>query len=72
MIGCLVLQGCDELGDHFSGTSEEDHEQHTDYESPDAKSPRHGHPGVMIDYSAPCGQGGKELSRAALGQNFPG
>lgn len=56
MIGCLVLQGCDELGDQFSGPSEEDHEQHTDYESPDAASPWHRNPGVMTDYSAPCGR----------------
>lgn len=41
-----VFQGCDELGDHAGGPSEKDHEQHTDYESPDAPSPRHRRPGV--------------------------
>ena len=43
---CLVSQGRDEFGDHAGGPSEKDHEQHTDYESPDAASPRHGYPGV--------------------------
>lgn len=43
---CPVFQGRDELGDHAGGPSEKDHEQHTDYESPDAASPRHGCPGV--------------------------
>ncbi|KAG7244198.1 hypothetical protein INR49_004271, partial [Caranx melampygus] len=47
-IECVVpvFQGRDELGDHTGGPSEKDHEQHTDYESPDAPSPRHGCPGV--------------------------
>lgn len=44
---CPVFQGRDELGDHTGGPSEKDHEQHTDYESPDAASPRHRCPGVM-------------------------
>ncbi|CAK6968207.1 Ephrin type-A receptor 7, partial [Scomber scombrus] len=39
--------GRDELGDHAGGTSEKDHEQHTDYESPDAASSRHRCSGVM-------------------------
>ena len=43
---CPVFQGRDELGDHAGGPSEKDHEQHTDYESPDAAPPRHGRPGV--------------------------
>ena len=44
---CPVFQGRDELGDHAGGPSEKDHEQHTDYESPDAASPWHRCPGVM-------------------------
>ncbi|KAF3702500.1 Ephrin type-A receptor 7 [Channa argus] len=35
-------EGRDELGNHTGGPSEKDHEQHTDYESPDAASPWHG------------------------------
>ena len=41
-----MFQGCDEFGDHAGGPSEKDHEQHTDYESSDATSPRHRCPGV--------------------------
>lgn len=41
-----VFQGRDELGDHTGGPSEKDHEQHTDYESPDAPSSWHRCPGV--------------------------
>lgn len=44
---CPVFQGRDELGDHAGGPSEKNHEQHTDYESPDVASPWHGCPGVM-------------------------
>ena len=43
---CPLFQGRDELGDHAGGPSEKDHEQHTDYEGPDAPSPRHRCPGV--------------------------
>lgn len=43
---CCVSQGRDELGDHAGGPSEEDHEQHTDYEGPDAAPARQGRPGV--------------------------
>lgn len=39
---CPFFQRCDELGNHTGGPSEKDHEQHTDYESPDAASPWHG------------------------------
>lgn len=42
LMGCPVFQGRDELGNHTGGPSEKDHEQHTDYESPDAASPWHG------------------------------
>lgn len=41
-----AFQGCDEFGNHAGGPSEEDHEQHTDYESPDAASPWDGRAGV--------------------------
>lgn len=43
---CLIFQGRNELGDHASGPSEKDHEQHTDNESPDAASSWHRCPGV--------------------------
>lgn len=52
---CPVSQGRDELGDLTGGPSEKDHEQHTDYESPDAPSPRHGCPGVT-DCDGPPGR----------------
>lgn len=64
MSGCLVLQGCDEFGDHFSGSSKEDHEQHTDYESPGVASSRHGHPGVT-DVMAHGGLGNRAIYSSA-------
>lgn len=63
---CAGFQGCNEFGDHACGPSEEDHEQHTDYESPDAASPRNGRAGVMIRDGPP--PSGRKKPR----QNFSG
>lgn len=42
----VCLQGRDESGHLAGGPPEEDHEQHTDYESSDAPPPWQGCPGV--------------------------
>lgn len=63
---CPVFQGRDELGDHAGGASEKDHEQHTDYESPDAASPRHGCPGVTNCDDRPRQTGAQKTKKTEL------
>ncbi|MEQ2285426.1 hypothetical protein AMECASPLE_031667 [Ameca splendens] len=64
-----VLLGCDELGNHTSGPPEKDHEQHTDYESPDAASSRYRCPGVTSCDGTP-GSGQEHSSRTYLEQRL--
>lgn len=67
----VCLQRCDELGHHAGGSSEEDHEQHTDNESPDVAPPRYRCPGVTERHqpSGPecIGHGARSETRINLG-----
>lgn len=66
----VCLQGCDELGHHAGGPSEEGHEQHTDNESPDVTPPWYRCPGVM-DPNQPSGpECASAAPRAKLGSTL--